>query len=43
MEGEKKRLRGKQPAKTDDVSDISKRKPVVETVGTYQEKKKRLR
>ena len=24
------------------VSDISKRKPVVETVGTYQEKKKRL-
>ena len=26
----------------EDVSDISKRKPVVETVGTYQEKKKRL-
>ena len=26
----------------EDASDISKRKPVVETVGTYQEKKKRL-
>ena len=26
----------------EDVSDISKRKPVVDTVGTYKEKKKRL-